>query len=249
MITLEQGIDAFCSGFSFTRSFTHPYEVVRTGNFWQMRDGPRKKGDRRSSEVVTTEHDAELVLSHLRGIEGERLFLCVLHDVHTAEQPIIDGFKSQGCRLTNREPMMVKALNSIPGISEPCPISRVVDADRAAAIAKAARSKQILLPDIHDGEADLRLFAAWDGETPIGWVRSIKTSTESAWVSNMFVKQDYRRRGIGKSLMVAMLRDDQRYGFKQSVLLASHSGTLLYETVGYERIGTLLLFDPKLALE
>ncbi|MBC8066541.1 MAG: hypothetical protein H7Y17_17050, partial [Chlorobia bacterium] len=114
MLSLEQGIDAFCSGFSFTRSFTHPYEVHRTGNFWQMKDGPRTRGDRRTSEVVTTEHDAELVLSHLKGIDGERLFLCVLHDVDAPEQPIIDGFKSLGFRLMNREPMMVKNLDSIP---------------------------------------------------------------------------------------------------------------------------------------
>ncbi len=248
MVSLEQGIDAFCSGFGYTRSFTHPYEVHRSGDFWQMKDGPRKKGDRRASEVVTTYLDAEKTLAYLRGLQGDRLFLCVLHAVDTPEEPILQDYKGLGCRLLRREPMMVRPLANLPDLPGPFPIHRVVDAEDAAKVAKAARTKQILPKDVHDGDAQLRLFAAWEGEKPVGWVRSIRTSPESTWVSNMYVNPDYRRQGIGRSLMAAMLQDDQRHGCQQSILLASQTGTLLYETLGYERIGTLLLLDPKAAL-
>jgi hypothetical protein len=42
-----------------------------------------------------------------------------------------------------------------------------------------------------------------------------------------------------------MLRDDRTRGAKQSVLLSSHTGALLYPRVGYEQIGMLLIFAPK----
>lgn len=245
MISLEQGIDVFCSGFSYTRSFTHPYEVHRSGEFWQMKDGPRKKGDRRASEVVTTCLDAARTLTYLHSLEADRLFLCVLYAVDHPEEPILRAYKELGCRLLRREPMMVRTLANLPELTGPFPIRRVTDSEDAGKVAKAARTKQILPKDVHDGDSDLRLFAAWNEENPVGWVRSVRTSPESTWVSNMYVNADYRRQGIGRSLMAAMLRDDQRHGYRQSVLLASQAGTLLYETLGYERIGTLLLLDPK----
>lgn len=248
MITLEQGIEAFCSGFTYTRSFTHPYIYQRTDTFWQMKDGPRQSGDRRGSEVITTLHDPEQVINFMKGLQGDRLFLCVMHDVATPEAPIIKSFKASGCRLMRREPMMVKALDTIEPLTGPYPVTRIVDAEGEEKITNAARTRQILPEHVHDGDADLRLFAAWDGETPVGWVKSIRATKDHTWVSNMFVKSEYRRQGIGRSLMSAMLQSDQHYRFTHSVLLASQAGTKLYETLGYERIGTLLLLDPKLAL-
>lgn len=42
-----------------------------------------------------------------------------------------------------------------------------------------------------------------------------------------------------------MLQDDHATGSTQAVLLASHTGAKLYPVVGYEQIGTLLLFTPR----
>jgi hypothetical protein len=42
-----------------------------------------------------------------------------------------------------------------------------------------------------------------------------------------------------------MLQDDAAYGARQAVLLASHTGAKLYPVVGYEQIGTLLLYAPE----
>lgn len=67
------------------------------------------------------------------------------------------------------------------------------------------------------------------------------------WVSNLFVHPDYRRRGIGKSLMSTMLNEDADYGVKYSALLASKTGALLYPHLGYEQHGVLLIFTPRRA--
>lgn len=248
MITLEQGIETFCSGFTYTRSFTHPYIYERTDAFWQMKDGPRKSGDRRASEVITTSLDAARTFEFLRGLTGDRLFLCVLLPTNQDETPIIADYKAHGCRLMNREPMMVRDLENLPLVKGPFPIRRITDVENADRVAQANRTKQILSKDLHESDANLRLFAAWRGRDPVGWVRSIRTSAECSWVSNMFVKKEFRQQGIGKSLMAHMLADDAKYGFQQSVLLASHTGTLLYDSLGYQRLGTLLLFDPKRVL-
>ena len=64
------------------------------------------------------------------------------------------------------------------------------------------------------------------------------------WCANLYVKPDYRRRGIGRALMCQMLRDDLRHGSQLAVLAASHTGALLYPIVGYEQIGTLLSYTP-----
>jgi predicted acetyltransferase len=89
----------------------------------------------------------------------------------------------------------------------------------------------------------MRQYVALDGDKPVGWVRSI-VAGEATWVSNMHVVPAYRRRGIGRSLLVRMLRDDRANGSAASVLLSSHTGALLYPRVGYEQIGELLLFTP-----
>ena len=60
----------------------------------------------------------------------------------------------------------------------------------------------------------------------------------------MYAWPSHRRRGIGSALLCHMLKDDRRRGFKQSVLLASHTGALLYPKVGYEQIGLLYIFAP-----
>ena len=61
----------------------------------------------------------------------------------------------------------------------------------------------------------------------------------------MYVVQKHRRRGIGSAMLAKMLRDDRAHDAKCSVLLSSHTGALLYPRVGYQQIGTLLLFAPQ----
>jgi predicted acetyltransferase len=60
----------------------------------------------------------------------------------------------------------------------------------------------------------------------------------------MYVEKEHRRRGIGSAMLAKMLRDDRAHKAKYSVLLSSHTGALLYPRVGYQQIGTLLMFAP-----
>jgi predicted acetyltransferase len=74
-------------------------------------------------------------------------------------------------------------------------------------------------------------------------VRSVD-AVGATWCADMYVNATHRRRGIGQALLCRMLRDDRARSSKCSVLTASHTGALLYPRVGYQRIGTLLMFAP-----
>ena len=89
----------------------------------------------------------------------------------------------------------------------------------------------------------MRLYAALiDGEV-VGWVRSIVCRGGSC-VSNMEVQPDFRRQKIASALLVKMMRDDRKQGIKASTLTSSKAGAKLYTTLGYQPLGTLLLFTP-----
>src|SRR6185503_9569903 len=100
----------------------------------------------------------------------------------------------------------------------------------------------ILPGHLADG-SPMRQYVARIGVHIVGWVRSIVVG-DATWCSNMYVSENYRRRGIARAMLARMLRDDRAGGAKLAVLLSSHTGALLYPVVGYEKIGTLLLFTP-----
>src|SRR5579871_3687679 len=46
-MTIEQAIEVFVRGFTFTRSFTYPYQAEQVEGAWVMRDAYRPRGDYR----------------------------------------------------------------------------------------------------------------------------------------------------------------------------------------------------------
>lgn len=241
---LETATEVFVRGFGFTRSFTHPYLGERVGPVWVLRDAPRKNpADYRREEwvagAVAPAAVDRLARAHTRG----SFCVCALVPAGVPEAPLRAAYKALGYRLGATEPVMVHPLKKIPRVTSPATIQRVRTAELAAAVAKAAGQRQIL-PTQLGADAPLRLYAALvDGEV-VGWVRSIVVAA-GTWCSNMFVLPKHRRRGIATALLAQLLRDDRAGGAPQAVLTASHTGAKLYTTLGYEPIGTLLLFNPK----
>lgn len=242
-ISIERAIEVFAGGFCFTRTFTHPYVAERVGPLWVMRDAPRKCGNYRNEEwiahgVSPVEID-RIAREHTRG----RFAVCAIHGIDEPDGPLRVAFKSLGYRLTATEPLMIHDLGRIPHFAAPVAIERVTTQEMADRLAKAAGSRQILPVHLSDG-APLRQYVALEEGEPVGWVRSIVVG-DATWCSNMYVKPEFRRRGIGRAMLCRMLRDDRDGGAKTAVLLASHAGAMLYPVVGYRQIGTLLLMVPK----
>ena len=114
---------------------------------------------------------------------------------------------------------------------------------RLAYLGKITRTRPIASDHLAQ-DAPFRQYVALEGDEIVGRVRSVD-AIGATWCADMYVSPSHRRRGIGQALLCRMLRDDRTRGSKSSVLTASHAGALLYPRVGYERIGTLLMFAPK----
>jgi GNAT superfamily N-acetyltransferase len=241
--TIERALEVFAKGYAFTRSLAFPCAGERSGKLWVIRDGPRKKtADYRGEEWVAHGITAEEADANARAGARSSFCICAILGAGESDEGMRAAYRAFRYRLLRTEPLMIHRLKTLPRVATPLPIARVDNCALADAVRKSARRAQAL-PEHFGDHSPLRLYAATDGERAAGWVRSIPVG-DAAWVSSMHVLPAYRRRGIGKALLAQMLADDHRHGIKQSVLLSTHAGAMLYPHVGYEQIGTLYLFKP-----
>ncbi|AZO43396.1 N-acetyltransferase [Mesorhizobium sp. M7D.F.Ca.US.005.01.1.1] len=241
---IEAAIDVFVHGYSADRSRTFPYEASRVGPLWLMRDAERKNPrDYRGEEwvvhdVAAQEADA-IVRQHAR--PGFAISVVVANE--NPDGPTRTAYKALGYRLLRTEGFFVHRLRQIPSPPAVASVERVQTAERAAQLGKIIRRQPIAV-DLLGDSAPFRQYVAVDGTDIVGRVRSLDAAG-ATWCSSMYVEPSHRRRGIGQALMSKMLRDDRARGSRCSVLAATHAGALLYPRMGYERIGTLLIFAPK----
>ena len=241
---LEQATEVFVKGFGFTRSFTHPYPGERIGRLWVLRDAPRRKASdyRREEWIAHGIEPAEVDRVARKRTRG--LFcVCALLKPGEPDAPLRAGYKALGYRLKASEPVMVHRLRKLPRVTSTATIERVMSVEDADALAKAAGWRQIL-PEYLTAKAPMRTYVARVDGKIAGWVSSV-VCARGNWCSNLQVPPAYRRRGIGRALVAKMLQEDRAHGAKRAVLTASHAGAKLYATLGYEPVGTLLLFTPK----
>ena len=77
-----------------------------------------------------------------------------------------------------------------------------------------------------------------DGETPVAFVTAIKYDT-SGWIGNLIVKEGYRGRGIGFSMMQRVLAILNQAGAQTVWLTASRAGRPIYEKLGFYTIDSV----------
>jgi GNAT superfamily N-acetyltransferase len=86
-----------------------------------------------------------------------------------------------------------------------------------------------------------QLFLAFHGEEPIGCAivsilehyRRYVFGTENAYVNAVYVKPEYRRRGIARRLMELAVAWARERGCTSVRLRASEEGRFLYEAIGF----------------
>jgi GNAT superfamily N-acetyltransferase len=245
---LNRAMEVFARGFAFGASQTYPCVSEKIGKFWVIRDAPRSRaGNYRREEWVTRGVPAAEVDAFVRKHTRGTFCICEVHAPDEDDAPIRSAYRLAGYRLSATEPFMAHRLDRIPRLPEPFPIKRVSTESLAIKFAAAIRRRpmpaEFLRPD-----SPVRQYVALDRGAPIGWARSVAVTAAGAaatWVADVYVNPHYRRRGIGKSLLARMLRDDREHGSTWSVLLSSHAGALLYPKVGYEMLGRLMLYTPR----
>lgn len=241
-LEIDRAIEVFARGFAFTRSFTHPAEAVLIDSLWVVRDTPRRRSDYRREEWIAHAVDPTLVDRIARRHTRGRFSICAIHGEHDDAAPLRAGYKSLGYRVQTTEPFMIHDLRRIPQFDAQLSIERVRTADLVERLNRSAGRAMIKLEHL-ERPKQIRVYAALAGDKPIGWVRSIMVG-DTAWCASVFVHPSHRRRRVARSMLVRMLREDRAAGASASVLLASHTGALLYPVVGYRSLGTLIMFNP-----
>jgi GNAT superfamily N-acetyltransferase len=241
---IEFAIEVFVRGHSAVRSRTFPYEVSRVGPLWSMRDAARKNSrDYRKEEWIAHDVDPRKVDAIARQQTRGRFFVCVMIAEGELDESTRTAYKALGYRLLATEGFFVQPLKRIPKPPSRISIERVSTPNLTARLGKITRTRPISCNLLGD-DAPFRQYVALDGEDIVGRVRSVD-AVGATWCADMYVNPSHRRRGIGHALLSRMLRDDRARGSKCSVLTASHTGALLYPRVGYEQIGTLMMFAPR----
>lgn len=243
---IGHALEVFVQGFSSEKSRTHPYEHFRAGKLWVMRDEHRKNAkEYRKEEWIAYRvppREADQAARH--GTRG-RFFICALEDRDQSDSELRSQYKALGYRLLATEGLFVHRLERIARlVAGTVTVERMMTREMADRFGKATRTRPVAADQLQEVDAPFRQYLALDGDELVGWVRSV-SACDSTWCSNLYVRPTHRRRGIGKALMIRMLRDDRARGASRSVLLASHAGALLYPHLGYEQLGQLLIFAPR----
>lgn len=236
-MTLREAADAFIAGWTTTRRLSGLFEIAPREEATFVYDPTGARMGELVAVDVEAERAVELYPTTQRGA------ICAIYSPDASLEAHKKAFRTLGWRLLRTEPVFVHALRDLPPLD-----SRVVRAtspEHVARICKAAKMRPATMGVTEGDDAPIRLYeASVEGEN-LGWVRSIRAGERDSWVSSLNVREAFRRQGYGAGLMAALLHDDRRLGRRASVLLASHTGALLYPKLGYERVGTLMLLMPK----
>lgn len=66
---------------------------------------------------------------------------------------------------------------------------------------------------------------------------------KNAYVTSMFVESEYRRNGIGKTMLNKLVEAAKARGCEKVMLNASDMGRLMYEKIGFEDIYNGMILD------
>ena len=228
------------------RSFFYPCSFVKEGILYAITDPVPRKQDPRGTEYLAVDRDPGEVVAALGSKPRGSYAMSVLHSFGTDLQPIRDAYHAMGFRLKRREPFMQISLDGAPRADSECPakVERVTTPERMEQLAKAAGRRPLLPQHLEPGNDSIRAYVAvGPSDELMGWVRCSRVR-DGAYCSSMFVRAEHRRQGIGRALLNRMLVEDQRLGVRESILLASMTGALVYPKLGYRQTATLMIFSP-----
>ena len=138
-MTLERATEVFAHGFAFTRSFTYPYEVVKSHGLTVMRDRPGRRTDVRNSEFIVCGMSPKQGLTALKAAKFIEGGVCVIDSASAGLDTVRDAYKRAGLRLTGRQPFFVADPRAAPRYHSPVKTGRVRTIELCVANYKTTR--------------------------------------------------------------------------------------------------------------
>lgn len=243
-LPFDQFVAEFAQAIAYLRSYTHPYLMSRHGSVFYMQDQARTSGDMRAERFYAIHRDTEDVIRTIQKLYTRNFFLIACIPNNLDPKKIKSEIKARQFRLMHSEPMYTMPLSTWRTEPISNDIRRVLTYEPAEQIREIWNARELLPEHLNVDDSDVRLYAAYEKERPIGWVKSVRCQAGCNWVSNLNVVESHRRRGIGTRLMNYLLNEDKRYGVQHSILLASADGNHLYPKLGYSQIGLAQIYSP-----
>jgi GNAT superfamily N-acetyltransferase len=242
--TIAYCIEVSACGIAFTRSFTRPYVAEKINRAWWLHDerplGRQRRNDEWFAPVGT---DPELLHSWACARTAKKFIICAVVKDAREQVELLTKYRNLGYRLWRTEALMARTTTIDPSVEINSGLIFVDTQSMVSRLTKAAGERMILPEHLEKRPMPVRCHAAVINDQLVGWVRSVSIG-DASWCASLFVEPAFRRRGIGRSLMATMLRADRTSGLSASILIASHTGAILYRSIGYQTIGTILVLNP-----
>lgn len=181
------------------------------------------------------------VLAAVRAYKPVPLHFLLLVDENPDNLAI---YEAAGYRLAYIEYLMARSLDDLPPQSNGYAVRIVQNGDDMARVnAGDIANETWIRPENLQSPHFQHCFIEEDGHI-LARARNWFYSPEITYVTHVLTHPDYRRRGLARTLMLHLLWDSAAHGAKQSVLVASESGDLLYRNLGYSRLAHLSILQP-----
>lgn len=238
--------DSFFHGFTLHRSRTFPYIITRSEGLTVLHDAPRKKPqDMRRAEAITIDRAPTDVHSETEQLNREhpRWSLGAIYTDEASLAEIEAEYRELGYRLVAREAFFIHDHRNLPTL-KPNLTERISTWERMERYAQTTGRKPYRRSDIEGDSPQVRFYCSVSETDIVGAVASIQTPSDTFWVSNLWVTEERRREGRATAMMAQLLLENSQAGKGMTVLLSSKTGAHLYPRLGFEQIGTLLLYQP-----
>lgn len=203
----------------------------------------------RHKDGVVTRHDEALaqgctareVLQALQARRPEKEHYVTVLDDRPGLRP---NYERAGYACTVTEFLMVREL-STPLDEAPSPHVQVaVKADIERLNAGDPERRSWVWPHTVD-HPGMRHYFIWQDNRVVARAFTWRCNAETSYVSHLFTDPRYRRRGLGRAIMLRLLRDGAARGERWSVLVSSDEGEPLYRGLGYRTLGRIFIFEPR----
>lgn len=153
------------------------------------------------------------------------------------------AYEGAGYHFDDAETLMAGDLAAISLPAAAWPVAQVQSAEAAAW--HNANDPQGIPWALPDNVADPRMAhhaILRDGQL-VARGRNLRLDANHSYVSRVYTAETHRGQGLARALMVRILADDRARGARWSVLTASRMGERLYRGLGYQDLGTILIFE------
>lgn len=232
---LEWAIEATVRVMCGVRSRTHPYVFRNVDGVWIAEDAPGNKRPRKS-EFMTVNHDPAEVVRIVQSSNVGWHFLCDNALPEADLEARSRAYKEHGYRKMATEWVYDHKLANVPDFRCRLKVKELVEEIPFTNVWKTLYPAKKWIPGT-------KLFGAIEGQRVRGCVYDCPVEDDT-WVRDLYVEEDFRNQGVGKSLMSVLLRSAAAAGRRRAIVIGSKAGSRIYPQLGCELVGVMQIFSP-----